>query len=99
MTINGKMNRGTAEALALNALVWVLGDDQRRDRLLSLTGLTGDELRARLTDPHMLAAVLDFLGGYEPDLIACADALGHRPDMLIAARSALTGHNPEESSL
>ncbi len=90
MTIKGTMNRDAAEALALNALVWVLGDDQRRDRLLALTGLTGDELRGRLTDPYLLSAVLDFLASYEPDLIACADALGHRPDALIAARSALT---------
>lgn len=84
------MTRETAEALALNALVWVLGDERRMERLLSLTGLTGDELRGRLTDPHLLAAVLDFLSSYEPDLIACAADLGQRPDALIAARSALT---------
>jgi hypothetical protein len=93
------MNRDTAESLALNALVWVLADDQRRDRLMSLTGLTGDELRARLTDPQLLAAVLDFLSGYEPDLIACADALSHRPDALIAARFALANDNQEDFSL
>ncbi len=92
------MTSETAEALALNALVWVLGDDRRSDRLLSLTGLTGDELRSRLTDPHLLAAVLDFLGSYEPDLIACADALGHRPEALIAARSALANETQEDLS-
>ena len=91
------MTRDTAEALALNALVWVLGDERRMERLLSLTGLTGDELRARLTDSHLLAAVLDFLASYEPDLIACADALGHRPDALIAARSALANDKEDFS--
>ena len=78
-----------AEALALNALVWVLGDERRTERLIALTGLDGGEIRARLTDPSLLTAVLDFLGGHEPDLIACAEALGHRPEALIQARERL----------
>ncbi len=78
-----------AEALALNALVWLLGDERRTERLMALTGLDGAEIRSRLTDPSLLCAVLDFLGGHEPDLIACAEALGHRPETLINARERL----------
>ena len=81
------------EALALNALVWVLSDDRRTERLIALTGLEGAEIRARLTDPSLLAAVLDFLGGHEPDLIACAQALGHSPEILIHARERLAPKN------
>ncbi len=79
-----------AEAVALNALVWVLSDEHRTERLIALTGLDGGEIRARLTDPSLLAAVLDFLAGHEPDLIACAQALGHRAETLIKARESLT---------
>jgi hypothetical protein len=78
-----------AQVLALNALVWVLSDERRTERLTALTGLDGAEIRARLTDPSLLGAVLDFLGGHEPDLIACAQALGHRPETLIRARDKL----------
>ena len=78
-------------ALALSALGWVIADDQRASRFLSLTGLTPDELRASLMEPGVQGAVLDFLAAHEPDLIAAADALAVRPQALIAARHSLNG--------
>lgn len=78
-----------AEALALGALGWVLGDGDRASRLLALTGLTPDTLRDRLGDRALLAAVLDFLCGHEPDLLAAADALAIEPGALAAARDRL----------
>jgi hypothetical protein len=78
-----------AEALALSALVWTLGDSARANRLLDLTGLNPSELRERAGDPSLLAATLGFLESYEPDLIACADALGVKPTELVAARATL----------
>ncbi len=80
---------GDPDALALNALGWVLTDDDRAERLLSLTGLTPEVLRDRLTDPQVLAAVLDFLANHEPDLLLAADALGVDPADLLAARERL----------
>ncbi len=58
-------------------------------RLLGLTGLTPDALRAGLGDPAILGAVLDFLAQHEPDLVAAADALGVEPQDLIAAAEGL----------
>jgi hypothetical protein len=80
-----------ATALALQALAWTLGDDSRAGRLLSLTGLEPDGIRARIGDPAMLGAVLAFLESHEPDLIACADALGVKPQRLITAQERLNG--------
>ncbi len=77
------------QALALGALGWLLADVARAERLLSLTGLTPEALRAGLGDPAMLTAVLDFLCAHEPDLIAAADALGVAPDALVCAREVL----------
>ena len=77
------------ETLALAALGWTLADEARAGRLLALTGLTPDELRARLGDPSLLGAVLQFLEAHEPDLLGCADALGVSPAGLVAARRAL----------
>ena len=79
-----------AATLALSALGWVLGDGPRAERLLSLTGLDADELRAGLGDPAMLGAVLDFLCAHEPDLVAAAQALNVTPTVLAAARESLT---------
>ncbi|MDL2352970.1 MAG: DUF3572 domain-containing protein [Pseudomonadota bacterium] len=79
-----------ASILALSALGWVLGDGPRAERLLSLTGLTSDELRAGLDDPALLGAVLDFLCAHEPDLVAAAQALDVTPAQLAAARESLT---------
>lgn len=77
------------EALALGALGWTLSEEARASRLLALTGVTPDLLRERLEDRSFLAAVLLFLEGHEPDLIACADALGVPPVRLVAAREGL----------
>ena len=77
------------EALALAALGWALADDARAGRLLALTGLSPDDLRARLGEPALLAAILGFLEAHEPDLLACAEALGVSPATLVEARRRL----------
>ena len=79
------------EALALHALGWILSDGDRAARLLALTGLTPEGLRAAIGDPALLAAVLGFLEAHEPDLIACAEDLGVKPDALVEARRRLGG--------
>jgi Protein of unknown function (DUF3572) len=77
------------QALALAALGWVMDDGPRAQRLLALTGLSADDLRAGLRDPAVLAAVLDFLAGNEADLVAAAAALEVAPAALVAARGGL----------
>jgi hypothetical protein len=76
-------------ALALSALVWTLGDGARAERLLAVTGLSPADLRARAADPAVLAAVIAFLEGHEPDLIACAEALSVAPEALVHAHAVL----------
>ena len=75
--------------IALRALVWTLGDSRRAERLLDLTGLGADELRASAASPATQAAVLGFLEAHEPDLVACAADLGVKPEALVAARRTL----------
>jgi len=75
--------------VALQALAVTLQDEARAERLLTLTGLTADELRARAAEPAMLVAVLSFLEAHEPDLVAVARELQMPPQELVAARSAL----------
>jgi len=79
----------TAEALALSALGWTLSDTGRADRLLALTGLTPDDLRSRLGEPALLAAMIRFLEAHEPDLVACAEDLGVSAAQIVDARMSL----------
>ena len=78
-----------AEALALSALAATLTDERRAARFLELTGLSPDGIRARLGERSLLAAALAFLENHEPDLIAVAEAVGCKPEALIAARTEL----------
>lgn len=77
------------EMLALAALGWTLGETARADRFLALTGLTPEGLRASLGERTTLAAALRFLEAHEPDLIACAAAIGCAPADLSEARRRL----------
>ena len=86
----GLANDEDALTLALMALAWTVGDEQRADRLLALTGLDADALRAGVNDRMVLRAVLDFLADHEPDLIACAEALDTSAEKLILAQQELS---------
>ena len=68
----------------------MLADEDRAERLLSLTGLTPEALREGLGDPAVLGAVLEFLCGHEADLVAAAHELGVEPQVLASARQALS---------
>ncbi|MBA2920810.1 DUF3572 family protein [Sphingomonas sp. MAH-20] len=87
--MHGPETNHDAPTLALLALAWSLEDSRRAERLLALTGLTTNDLRARATDPALQAAVLSFLEAHELDLVACADHLGVKPELLIRARTEL----------
>jgi hypothetical protein len=75
--------------VALMALSWVLQDEDRAQRLLSLTGLEPDHLRHALDDPAVLASILDFLANHERDLLSASEALDLSPEIIVAARNRL----------
>lgn len=80
-----------ATAIGLRALAWTLSDPDRAQRLLDVTGLDPAHLRARAGEPAVLGAVLGFLEGWQPDLMACAEELGVGPERLVAAHHELEG--------
>ncbi len=87
--MRNETNKSAADALALSVLAWILADESRAQRLLGMTGLTPDRLRAGLGDASLLAAAIRFLEAWEPDLIACASDLGVAPSDLVGARREL----------
>ena len=82
-----------AHALALAALAATLTDERRARRFLDLTGIGTDELRDRLGEPALLAALIGFLEAHEPDLVAVSEQVGVKPEALVAARRELEGTN------
>jgi hypothetical protein len=78
-----------ASTIALQALAWCLGEPTRAERMMAVTGLDPADLRARAGAPDLLGAILSFLEAHEPDLVACADAIGVEPEALVAARREL----------
>jgi hypothetical protein len=87
--MNQDTNQADPELLALAALGWTLSEESRAQRLLALTGLDPGDLRARVGEAAVLAAVLRFLESHEPDLIACAHAINVPPARLVEARRRL----------
>jgi hypothetical protein len=75
--------------LALAALAATLSDERRARRFIDLTGIGTDELRARASDPSLLAALIRFLEAHEPDLLSVTEAIGSRPQDLVQARRQL----------
>jgi hypothetical protein len=76
-------NEEDVSTAAISALGWILAEDDRASRFLALTGLDPSDLRARIADPDLHDAVRLFLEGHQPDLVACAEAIGVRPEALL----------------
>ena len=84
-----RLNDSDPLVLSLAALAATLGDERRAQRFLDLTGIGTEELRTRLGEPALLAAVLRFLEAHEPDLLSVAHELGVDPSELVEARRLL----------
>jgi hypothetical protein len=80
-----------AETLALQALAFIAGDDDRLERFIGLTGIDPAQLRALAQNPAGLGAVLDYLLGWEPLLLEVAEAHGLKPESIAIARRKLPG--------
>jgi hypothetical protein len=85
------LSRESAELLGLQALGWVASRSELAGRLLSATGTSAYEMRARAADPEFLGFVLDFLLADEEALLAFARDAGISPDRPLRARAALPG--------
>jgi hypothetical protein len=80
------------DVIGLRLLAHVMSDAELAARFLALSGLDADTLRARADDRGLLAALIEFISGHEPDLVAAADALALTPNAIVAAGAAL-GNN------
>ena len=88
--MTNKEDYRSIETTGLRALAWVVCVERLGTRLLALTGMDADTLKARAAEPATLAAVIAFLADHEPDLIACAKALDMTPEAVVKAGKILS---------
>ncbi|MDR3437444.1 DUF3572 domain-containing protein [Telmatospirillum sp.] len=87
------LGREAAEALALQAVIVIVGDDDLLLRFLSVTGCGAEDLRLRIGEPDFLGAVLDFVLEDDATVQKVADAAGVSPETLAIARSQFPGES------
>ncbi|SFS41060.1 Protein of unknown function [Sulfitobacter marinus] len=80
-----------AEALGLQALAWLVANDDLLPVFMDASGVGADDLRAQASDPALLGAVLDFLMMDDAWVIAFCDTIGAQYETLMQSRQALPG--------
>lgn len=80
-----------AETLALNALAWLVGNEELLPVFLGATGASEADLKARAGDPEFLGSVLDFLMMDDAWVIAFCDAFSIPYEQPMMARATLPG--------
>ena len=80
-----------AETIALQALAWLVGNDDLCPTFLGATGMSIDDLRERATDPAFQASVLEFITMDDTWVMAFCDTINLAYDQPLMARYALPG--------
>lgn len=83
--------RETAETLALEALGWLVANDDLMPVFMGSSGMSEADVRAGADDPLFLGAVLDFLMMDDAWVIAFCDTKQLAYDRIMQARAALPG--------
>ena len=85
------MKTSQAEALAVQALTWILSTDDLASVFMGTTGLSVDNLRVRAGAPEFLASVMDFLMMDDAWVTGFCDAAGFAYEDPMRARQMLPG--------
>lgn len=80
-----------AETIALQALGWLVADDDLCGTFLGATGGTLDDMRQKASDPAFLASVLGFLTTNDDWIIGFCDTVRIGYDQPLRALYALPG--------
>ncbi|NNE88879.1 MAG: DUF3572 domain-containing protein [Silicimonas sp.] len=81
----------SAELLAIEALSWLVGNEELLPVFLGSSGATEADVRQGATDPVFLASVLDFLMMDDAWITAFCQSADYALDFPLRARAALPG--------
>ena len=83
-----------AETLALQAITFLAGDDERISRFMAVSGMDRDGLIQATADKTVLAGIMDYILSDDSLLIEFAEGAGISPEEAMLARSHLPGFSP-----
>jgi len=91
------MTQQEAETIAINVLNFLVSDEVRRERFMTLTGMDPQDLRGNASEPAFLTGILDYILQDESLIYTFADTYNFAPDLPATARRTLAGgENPGE---
>jgi hypothetical protein len=85
------MEKEKAETIGLQALAFLVKDEEILERFLTASGLTLQELKSRFHDSDLLGAVLDMILSDDTVLLAFCNSASLSPESIIRARRILPG--------
>jgi hypothetical protein len=85
------MNTEQAETIALQALAYLIKDEELLEQFLTTSGLSPDDLKKKFNDPQLLGGVLDAILSDDAVLLAFCNTVSLSPETLIKARKTLPG--------
>lgn len=88
------ISQDRAETVALQALAWLVGNEELLPVFLGSSGAAEADLRARASDLEFLGSILEFLTMDDAWVIAFCDAHGLSYEAPLQARWALPGGAP-----
>ena len=85
------LSQDSAELLAIEALSWLVGNDELLPVFLGSSGASEQDIRQLAKDPEFLASVLDFLLMDDAWITGFCDESQYAYDFPVRARAALPG--------
>jgi hypothetical protein len=82
-----------AETIALQALAFLVKDEELLSQFLISSGLTPQDLKDRFREPEILGGVLDAILANDSVLLAFCNTVSLSPETLVLARRTLPGAN------
>lgn len=73
-------NQSPEQALAVEILAWLAGEPELLSRFSALTGVNVGELRALSQSPGFESAMIGFIAGHEPTLMAFCHDCNVKPE-------------------
>lgn len=85
------MNPQAAQIIAIQALGWLVGNDELLPVFTGSTGTSAEDLKTGIENPWLLTSVLDFILMEDQWVLEFCDVVGFDPHKLKSVRYALPG--------
>ena len=85
------MTPEAAQTIAIQALGWLVGNDELLPVFMDSTGTSAEDLKAGIEDSSLLISVLDFILLEDQWVLDLCDVVGFDPQKLQLVRHTLPG--------